>query len=274
MRYLKLVRPPRERRRISELASELGVPATEIMGVLDNLGEFVRSASSYVEVPIIRQVHAAFNVEYLSNPSWRKGQSPPTPSQPQGLTPPAKKPRRDNNPLMGTSDRPQDQLTIAHPRGPKQRFFPPEWQSRTTGQEWSLGGGVDSSPAFEFVEWKVRGFSEIDRDAWIAAGLRASQGRLAAELREAGLQPTDLATELYGWKVIDRLTRGEGATGVARMLCRSRRRYAGYQPQGRSIGMHHPPSVGHHPSRRVDQSPELVQTLYEAARVDPPSCNP
>ena len=94
-------------------------------------------------------------------------------------------------------------------------------------QRWADVGGGDASQAFEFEEWKLRGFSEVERDVWTSAGLRAGQARWAADLRDAGLTPSDLEVDLRGWKVIERLQRGEGAKAVARLLTDLRSKDAG-----------------------------------------------
>jgi len=94
-------------------------------------------------------------------------------------------------------------------------------------QQWADLAGGDASHAFEFEEWKLRGFSELERDVWMAAGLRAGQARWAADLRDGGLSPTDLGVDLHGWRVVDRLQRGEGAAAVARLLTAMRASEAG-----------------------------------------------
>ncbi|WP_408661768.1 translation initiation factor IF-2 N-terminal domain-containing protein, partial [Jatrophihabitans sp.] len=40
--------------RVHELAKELGVPSKEVLAKLNELGEFVKSASSTVEPPVAR----------------------------------------------------------------------------------------------------------------------------------------------------------------------------------------------------------------------------
>lgn len=53
--------------------------------------------NSYVEVPVIRQVHERFGVTYAAKPETSTEQ----PSQPLlGITPPPRSVKRDNNPYM------------------------------------------------------------------------------------------------------------------------------------------------------------------------------
>ncbi|MBV9823315.1 MAG: translation initiation factor IF-2 N-terminal domain-containing protein, partial [Actinobacteria bacterium] len=46
--------------RVHELAKELGVPSKEVLAKLNELGEFVKSASSTVEPPVARRLREAF----------------------------------------------------------------------------------------------------------------------------------------------------------------------------------------------------------------------
>src|SRR6184192_864419 len=46
--------------RVHELAKELGVTSKDVLAELDELGEFVKSASSTVEAPVARRLREAF----------------------------------------------------------------------------------------------------------------------------------------------------------------------------------------------------------------------
>ncbi|WP_461029550.1 translation initiation factor IF-2 N-terminal domain-containing protein, partial [Streptomyces sparsus] len=46
--------------RVYELAKELGVESKVVMAKLQDLGEFVRSASSTIEAPVVRKLTDAF----------------------------------------------------------------------------------------------------------------------------------------------------------------------------------------------------------------------
>ncbi|MDP9417846.1 MAG: translation initiation factor IF-2 N-terminal domain-containing protein, partial [Actinomycetota bacterium] len=46
--------------RVYELAKEFGVESKVVMARLQELGEFVRSASSTIEAPVVRKLKASF----------------------------------------------------------------------------------------------------------------------------------------------------------------------------------------------------------------------
>ena len=47
--------------RVYELAKEFGVESKAVMAKLEAMGEFVRSASSTIEAPVVRRLKEAFN---------------------------------------------------------------------------------------------------------------------------------------------------------------------------------------------------------------------
>ncbi|HJZ10447.1 MAG TPA: translation initiation factor IF-2 N-terminal domain-containing protein, partial [Trebonia sp.] len=46
--------------RVYELAKEFGVESKAVMAELENMGEFVRSASSTIEAPVVRRLKEQF----------------------------------------------------------------------------------------------------------------------------------------------------------------------------------------------------------------------
>ena len=46
--------------RVHELAKELGTTSKDVLEKLQNMGEFVRSASSTVEAPVVRKLKEAY----------------------------------------------------------------------------------------------------------------------------------------------------------------------------------------------------------------------
>jgi hypothetical protein len=72
------------------------------------------------------------------------------------------------------------------------------------------------------LEWSIRGISETERDVWLAHGLSEHHARVAAECVAAGLTPTDLPRDVSGFSVLHRVTRGEPAAQVFRLLSLAR----------------------------------------------------
>lgn len=52
--------------RVYELAKELGVDSKALMAKLSELGEFVRSASSTIEAPVVRKLRDAYPADRKS----------------------------------------------------------------------------------------------------------------------------------------------------------------------------------------------------------------
>lgn len=67
----------------------------------------------------------------------------------------------------------------------------------------------------------------MEQDVWIAAGLSPNRAKVAAALRNVDLTPSDLGVNVNGWTVLQRVLRGEGAEGVARLLRATRKEGAG-----------------------------------------------
>lgn len=82
--------------RVYELAAELGIDSKRLLGYLREQGEFVRSASSTIEPPVVRRIREQYPQE---------GGRRPTPQTP---TPPQRRP--DNNPFKPVAQRARDQL--------------------------------------------------------------------------------------------------------------------------------------------------------------------
>ena len=57
--------------RVYELAKEFGVESKTVMVKLQEMGEFVRSASSTIEAPVVRRLKEAFGPE--GGPAGRSG---------------------------------------------------------------------------------------------------------------------------------------------------------------------------------------------------------
>ena len=55
--------------RVYELAKEFGVESKAVMDQLKEMGEFVRSASSTIEAPVVRRLKEAFSTKGADQPA-------------------------------------------------------------------------------------------------------------------------------------------------------------------------------------------------------------
>ncbi|MGZ0237918.1 translation initiation factor IF-2 N-terminal domain-containing protein, partial [Streptomyces sp. CPS1] len=81
--------------RVYELAKEFGVESKVVMAKLQELGEFVRSASSTIEAPVVRKLTDAFQGGNgkSAKPAPRKASpKPAAPSPAQAARPAAPRP--------------------------------------------------------------------------------------------------------------------------------------------------------------------------------------
>ncbi|MCD0486445.1 translation initiation factor IF-2 N-terminal domain-containing protein, partial [Streptacidiphilus sp. ASG 303] len=90
--------------RVYELAKELGVESKVVMAKLTELGEFVRSASSTIEAPVVRKLTDAFQGGGSGRSSAKPGPRKPAAPQPSGdagTARPAPGPRPAPRPAAG-----------------------------------------------------------------------------------------------------------------------------------------------------------------------------
>ncbi|KKZ68973.1 translation initiation factor IF-2 N-terminal domain-containing protein, partial [Streptomyces showdoensis] len=73
--------------RVYELAKEFGVESKVVMAKLQELGEFVRSASSTIEAPVVRKLTDA-----LQGPGGNAGKTAAKPGAPRKAAPSPAKP--------------------------------------------------------------------------------------------------------------------------------------------------------------------------------------
>ncbi|HEY9412760.1 MAG TPA: translation initiation factor IF-2 N-terminal domain-containing protein, partial [Jiangellaceae bacterium] len=66
--------------RVHELAKELGVSSKDVLGKLGDLGEYVKSASSTVEAPVVRKLKEAFTSAPAAKGGSAKRSARPTPA--------------------------------------------------------------------------------------------------------------------------------------------------------------------------------------------------
>src|SRR3954463_15513425 len=112
--------------RVHELAKELGVESKTVLAKLQELGEYVKSASSTVEAPVARRLRASFE----------NGGSAPAPS-----ASPAPAPSAQSSAPVPTAPRPTPS-PAAKPFAPPKRPQPPAGG----GSGGSGGGGGGRGP--------------------------------------------------------------------------------------------------------------------------------
>ncbi|RFU88032.1 translation initiation factor IF-2, partial [Streptomyces triticagri] len=78
--------------RVYELAKEFGVESKVVMAKLQELGEFVRSASSTIEAPVVRKLTDAFQQGNGSGKSGAKPAAPRKSAAPKPASPSAPSP--------------------------------------------------------------------------------------------------------------------------------------------------------------------------------------
>lgn len=185
---------PRPRMNARQISKSTGIAVDEVMATVSDLGEYVKTPASMLEEPVVRRVYDALHLRYVSDK--------PRPTPPWDW-----KGRSDQSP------------TPVAKRGGSREGDRSEWHSSATNDWWQTQ--TDVAPAWDVESWKIYNFSEAERDAWIAHGLRPGQVKDANTYRDAGIMPGDLVQVVEGWTVLKRLRSGEPACGVLRLLGRA-----------------------------------------------------
>ena len=96
--------------RVHELAKELGITSKELMGHLKEAGEFVKSSSSSLEPPVVRQMREKFAAAHKS----KKAETKPAPKAPKpGAAKPAPK-----KPVAPQASAPEASVPVPAPKAP------------------------------------------------------------------------------------------------------------------------------------------------------------
>ena len=118
--------------RVYELASELGYESKDVLAKLQEMGEFVRSASSTIELPVANRLKAAMpakvtkpkkvaapkKVEPVVKPTEEVSETPVTPQIPTTQPPRPATPRPGNNPFgQPAGTRPPNPTGMPRPMG-------------------------------------------------------------------------------------------------------------------------------------------------------------
>jgi len=173
--------------RVYELAKELGLESAQLLQLLKDMDEFVRSASSPIEAPVERRVKEvlAQRPDLFDRPVTRRA---------------------------STAERPVRQPgTGVNPFTPKQWPAP---KSRPVRPK-RLEPGRHTKTAWD-EEW----FEDSDRRAWVAAGIYDPQ--TATALISKGLGPADMSERVQGRRIGERLAGGEPLVVVLALRAEAR----------------------------------------------------
>lgn len=214
MHRIKLVRPPRNRWKIRLAAKELERTVEETLDGLARIGEYASGPEDFIEEPVFIRLAAHFGVDLPTPGATDPGgtAAPPTAVRGGGLTPPKHLPARSNHPYLEPEPRPRDLLDSTWV--PREREEPV--RDYHAGGQWSR-----PAAAFADHEWALRGFTDAEKDVWLAAGLSEMQSKVAELLRDERLSPEALSADLGGWTVLQRVKLGEDVAAVLRLLYRT-----------------------------------------------------
>lgn len=222
MRRTRLVPPPRRRWQVRYAAEQLGRTLKETLDGLAEIGEHATGPRGQIEEPVFTRLAAHFGVNLPTHsapePDLGVIEPPHAVDARGGLTPPPPMPSRSNHPYMEPEPRPRDLLNST---------WVPSKPVEPVGEHRSGGQWQRSSTAFIDHEWALRGFTDAERDVWMAGGLKDWQAKLAEQLRGAGISPDELSADLGGWTVLQRVNQGEDVVAVARLHQRRHGRAAG-----------------------------------------------
>jgi hypothetical protein len=209
--------------RVHELAKELGISSKELLTKVSELGEFVKSASSNLEAPVVQRVRECFPIKPKASgtrPAYIAYPDDPAPSAathtPRPPRPAGRSPRVTNNPFgvagsgAARAVRPLP-LPSKRPRKPRREFYrgdPPtgltarilrecivpnrNWQ----GMQPPKGFFADEVKAAKLLtaEWGPTLFDGLTPDLiieWLG-GENAITPEQAVTFHQAGVTPEDL----------------------------------------------------------------------------------
>ena len=107
--------------RVYELAKEFGVESKAVMAKLNEMGEFVRSASSTIEAPVVRRLKEAFGGPSAKSADGKKASAPkPGPRKP-APKPAAPKPEFTAEPKAEIKPEARPEIKAEAPAAPPRR---------------------------------------------------------------------------------------------------------------------------------------------------------
>ena len=194
--------------RVHQLASEFGVPSKTILAVLTDMGEYVKSASSTVEPPVVMRLRDRLRLQGSAVPEMRPARR--TVQPPRGQRP-------GGNPFTSSRGRAGGRVTDPNVIAAATMFGVSPESLRPAPK-----------PKKKWVE-RPAGVHEVDdrdlllmdrkeRAEWLEAGLSEHDARLADSCKRFGIGPDDLALVVEGRAVWDRLRSNESITIIVDMI--------------------------------------------------------
>jgi hypothetical protein len=173
--------------RVHELARELGVTSKDILGRLNELGEYVKSASSVIEAPLVRKFRSTMG---SAAPKGSGAADLTSVAEALGVDLPARQRRGRSRRAPGVGNNPRPVI--------------------------SRRGQIDERAAV--LRWAKRWIDEAQMREWRKAGLGVFDDAVAERCIEAGISPEELGIRIDGQTVASRLRGGEPVSAVAIQL--------------------------------------------------------
>lgn len=212
--------------RVHELAREFQVESKVILAALKDMGEYIRSASSTVEAPVVRRLYDFMNSSEVTSPQRKAAprQSPRVANNPFSKVNRSSMPRPIRDSPFSRRSRPTIDPNLIEAA----RIFGVSPSSlRSTEGPKSLRPRPTKSGTHELDRWDELLMDRRDRKEWIDAGLGDHDARIADSCRSYGITPNDLSLVVEGRPVWDRLRSNESITIIADMIRVQKERHSG-----------------------------------------------
>lgn len=217
--------------RVHELAAELGMQTRDLLDHLKRMGEFVKTASSTLEAPVIRELRK--NPPPGAKPQWQrpnqstsKLQRPTTPRVDPFAAPPSPtriRPQRGPRPsYRGLADPPSKPRTGWGPDDPMRRIVAEMFDIPVSEVRMPRRKGATTGHA-AVDEWLLSWISPEEKREWMRYGLSEDELHIAKQWMQVGMGPKDLAMILpNGRDALWRLKSGESVESVAQRVREAR----------------------------------------------------
>lgn len=192
--------------RVHQLASEFGVDTKTILAILREMGEYVKSASSTVEPPVVDRLRDRLRPQGASLSGVRPA--------PRAVNP-TKRQRPGGNPFAGRGQNRRvtdpNLLDAAKMFGVSPESLRPapkpkrKWVERPSG-------------VHAMDDWDLLLMDRKERAEWLDAGLGEHDARLADTCKRFNIGPDDLCLVVEGRAVWERLRGNESITIIADMI--------------------------------------------------------